>query len=252
MTTHELNKQIEAFIADKDGKKESYSKEEIAFINQYEGSGGQGKNGATGEAVLYEFFTPRYIIEIMWRLAYYHGFDNTGTVLEPSLGTGRFLEFAPLNSNCYGFEINPISKRIAEINFPKAHIYQDYFETAFLEQPRFTTLIKKGVTWLDGYPFSLVIGNPPYGKYKNKYSSYFQNPKFHQLELFFIYQGIRLLKQGGLLVYITSSSFLRNGITYNSDKENLSKIADLVDAYRLPPVFKSSKVPTDILVFKRK
>ena len=108
------------------------------------------------------------------------------------------------------------------------------------------------MTWMDGYPFSLVIGNPPYGKYKNKYSSYFTKPKMHQIELFFMHQGLQLLKPGGLLVYLTGSNFLRNGISYQSEKLELEKLADILDAYRLPPVFKFSKVPTDIIVLKRK
>jgi len=151
-----------------------------------------------------------------------------------------------------GFEINPLSARIAEISFPGAIIHRGYFETAFLTMPRFTTRLKKSLTWLEQYPFSLVIGNPPYGRYKNKYSSYFPSPKMHQIELFFMYYGLMLLKPGGLLIYLTSSNFLRNGISYNSEKEEIGKIADILDAYRLSPVFRFSEVPTDILVLKRK
>ena len=252
MNQFELNKQIQQFILQKDKNAESYSTADRKFIAQYEGSGGQGSKGATGEGVLYEFFTPDFICELMWKLAYRYGFKAGGSVLEPSVGTGNLLKWAPNNSKCYGFEINPISKRIAEILYPDAKIYEGYFETAFLQEPRYTARLKDKITWLEGYPFSLVIGNPPYGKYKNKYSSYFTRPKMHQIELFFMYQGLQLLKPGGLMVYLTGSNFLRNGISYQSEKLELEKLADIVDAYRLPPVFKFSKVPTDIIVFKRK
>ena len=252
MNQFELNKQIQQFILQKDKNAESYSTADKKFIAQYEGSGGQGSKGATGEGVLYEFFTPDFICELMWKLAYRYGFKAGGSVLEPSVGTGNLLKWAPNNSKCYGFEINPISKRITEILYPDAKIYEGYFETAFLQEPRFTSRLKDKITWLEGYPFSLVIGNPPYGKYKNKYSSYFTRPKMHQIELFFMYQGLQLLKPGGLMVYLTGSNFLRNGISYQSEKLELEKLADIVDAYRLPPVFKFSKVPTDIIVFKRK
>jgi len=252
MNQFELNKQIQQFILQKDKNAESYSTADRKFIAQYEGSGGQGSKGATGEGVLYEFFTPDFICELMWKLAYRYGFKAGGSVLEPSVGTGNLLKWAPNNSKCYGFEINPISKRITEILYPDAKIYEGYFETAFLQPPRYTARLKDKLTWLEGYPFSLVIGNPPYGKYKNKYSSYFTRPKMHQIELFFMYQGLQLLKPGGLMVYLTGSNFLRNGISYQSEKLELEKLADIVDAYRLPPVFKFSKVPTDIIVFKRK
>jgi len=252
MNQFELNKQIQQFILQKDKNAESYSTADRKFIAQYEGSGGQGSKGATGEGVLYEFFTPDFICELMWKLAYRYGFKAGGSVLEPSVGTGNLLKWAPNNSKCYGFEINPISKRIAEILYPDARIYEGYFETAFLQPPRYSARLKDKITWLEGYPFSLVIGNPPYGKYKNKYSSYFTRPKMHQIELFFMYQGLQVLKPGGLMVYLTGSNFLRNGISYQSEKSELEKLADIVDAYRLPPVFKFSKVPTDIIVFKRK
>jgi len=252
MNQFELNKQIQQLILKKDKASEAYSFDEKKFIAQYEGSGGQGSKGATGEGVLYEFFTPDFVCELMWKLAYRYGFRAGGSVLEPSVGTGNLLKWAPNNSKCYGFEINPISKRITEILYPDAKIYEGYFETAFLQEPRYTARLKDKLTWLEGYPFSLVIGNPPYGKYKNKYSSYFTKPKMHQIELFFMHYGLQLLKPGGLMVFITGSNFLRNGITYQSEKLEIEKLAVIVDAYRLPPVFKFSKVPTDIIVFKRK
>lgn len=248
---HSLNQKIESFIAGKDHRKESYSKEDIDFIQQYEGSGGQGKRGASGEGLLYEFYTPDYLVELMWELANKYGYDG-GTVLEPSIATGRLIKYAPDHSKCVGFEINPVSTRIAEITYPEAKIYNNYFETVFLEHPRFTKKLKGEITWLKEYPFSLVIGNPPFGIYKNKYSSYFTKPSFRQIEIFFMYYGLELLKKGGLMIYVTGSNFLRNGDTYNDSKRELEKICDLVDAYRLPPIFKSSDVPVDLIVFRKK
>ncbi len=174
-------------------------------------------------------------------------------MLEPSVATGRLLRPAPDKNKCTAFEINPLSARICEITHPGVTVYNNYFETAFLEPERFTRRIKPDqVTWLKDYPFSLVIGNPPYGKYKNKFSSYFPTPAMHQIELFFVYYGLKLLAPGGLLVYIISSNFLRNGISYNSEKEQIGMLADLVDAYRLPPVFRFSEVPVDIIVLRKK
>jgi type I restriction-modification system DNA methylase subunit len=252
-TQYQLNKEIESFIQDKDKGKESYSQADIEFIQKYEGSGGQGNKGATGEGILYEFYTPDYVVKLMWELAFRYGFDKSGTVLEPSTATGRLIEPAPDKTKCVGFEINPISARIAEVSYPGATIYRGYFETAFMQPERFTKRLPLSqLTWIKEYPFSLVIGNPPYGKYRNKYSSYFPTPKIPQIEQFFMYYGLQLLKPGGLLIYLTSSNFLRNGLTYNKAKDEIGKFAELVDAYRLPPVFRFSVVPTDIIVFKRK
>lgn len=252
MDQYRLNREIEAFIKRKDSRNENYSQKDVAFINQYEGAGGQGSKGATGEGVLYEFYSPDMICGLMYKLALHHGYDG-GAILEPAIGTGRMVEPFEDKSKVTGFEINETAARICEINCPKATIHKGYFETAFLQRPRFTTRVPTGqLTWLGQYPFSLVIGNPPYGKYKNRYSSYFRKPKMAQIEMFFMYYGLLLLKKGGLLVYLTSSNFLRNGLTYNGEKKETGRLAEMVDAYRLPPVFKSSRVPVDIIIFKRK
>ena len=252
MNQYELNQNIEMFIRNRDAISGTYSPGEMDYIRQYEGAGGLGSRGASGEGVLYEFYTPDYVVNLMWELARYHGFNGKGTVLEPSVATGKLLDPAPDKSRCYGFEINPVTRRIAEIIHPGARIHEGYFETAFLEPPRFTRRLTDRLTWLEGYPFSLVIGNPPYGKYRNRYSSYFPKPKIHQIELFFMYYGLKLLRPGGLLLYLTSSNFMRNGWSYQGEKHDMEAMADLMDAYRLPPVFKSSQVPTDILVFRKK
>jgi len=145
---------------------------------------------------------------------------------------------------------NPISARIAEVCYPEATIHQGYFETAFLNRDRFTRRLPLGkITWLKAYPFRLSSATPVW-QYTNKYSSYFPSPKMPQIEQFFMYYGLQLLKPGGLLLYLTSSNFLRNGITYNKAKDEIGKLAELIDAYRLPPVFRFSEVPTDILILK--
>lgn len=248
---HELNQHIEALLAEKT-EQDTFSQDEKHLMRRYSGSGGQGKHGATGEGVLYEFYTPDWVCEWMWQMAKHYGYDG-GTVLEPSCATGELLRPAPDKSKCHAFEINKTSRNIARILYPEAHIHEGYFETSMLEPPRFTTRLKKSVTWLDGYPFSLVIGNPPYGKYTNAYSAYFPKPKMKQIELFFYYHGLRMLKPGGLLVYLSGSNLLRNGYTYNDEKKAIQELGcELLDAYRLPPVFAHSEVPTDILVMRKK
>lgn len=246
---------IEDFIRIKDSRNDTYTQEDIAYLQQYEGMGAQGRKGrreAVGEGVLYEFYTPPFVVNLMWELARHYGYTK-GSVLDPAIGTGRMLQPLTDFKGCVGFEPNPVSARIAEICCPEASIYNYYFETAFMDYPRFSSTLKKPLTWLPEYPFDLVIGNPPFGIYKNYYSSYFpEAKKLKQMEIFFMYKSLQMLKANGLLVFITGSNFLRNGDTYNVAKKELSKLCDLLDAYRLPPVFESSEVPTDIIVLKRK
>jgi type I restriction-modification system DNA methylase subunit len=250
MNQHQLNKEIELFIAKRDASTGEYSPQEIAYIQQYEGSGGLANKGARGMEILYEFYTPDYVCDLMHSLAQTYGYDG-GTILEPSIATGKIIRPFADKSQVTAFEVNPVTARICKISYPQIEVHTEYFETAFLQPPRFTSRCKNPLTWLDGYPFSLVIGNPPYGKYKNAYSSYFRTPKMKQIELFFMYYGLQLLRPGGLLIYLTSSNFLRNGLTYNPEKELIGGLAALIDAYRLPPVFAKSGVAVDILVFKK-
>ncbi len=252
MNQYQLNKEIEALIQAKDLKRKSYSRTDIDFIMQYEGYGGQAAKGAKERGLLDEYFTPDYIADIMYQLALKHGYDG-GAVLEPSIATGNIIKPFPKKTKITAFEINHYSKRICELRFPKAKVYEQYFETAFLQEPRYTTKMNaKNPTWLSDYPFSLVIGNPPYGKHSSRYTSYFTGKdRFKQVEIFFMYKSLQLLKKNGLLVFITSSGFMRNGLSYNVEKQRIADIADFVDAYRLPKVFRSTDVPTDILIFRR-
>lgn len=249
---HALNVVVENLVREKGSNPLAYTDKEVELLRQYSGAGGKGKHGASGEGLLYEFFTPDYVADIMWDLARTYGYKDSGTVLEPSCATGALIRPVKDYTLVTGFEINPVSASIAQVLYPGCTVYNHYFETAFLSAPRYTTVLKDKTTWLTGYPFSLVIGNPPYGIYKNQYSSYFDKKLFKQIEIFFIYKGLELLQPGGLLVYLQSSNVMRNGDKYNDAKDEIGKIATLVDAYRLPKVFSSSDVPTDIMVLQKK
>jgi len=241
--------EIEAMIRRKDAAGEPYSEEEKALLRNYEGAGGITNADDEYAGAADEFYTPGFLIEIMWDMATHYGFPLDGKVIEPSCGTGRIFDHAPAQAKLYGLEINPISFRIAQILHPQATIYNQYFETLFLEPPRYTTKASK--PWL-GNEYDLIIGNPPYGTHLGPYASYFNTkPRHHTIENFFLYYGLKLLKKGGLIVFLTSSNFLRNGDKYKEIKQVMGKVADLVDAYRLPAVFRNSSVPTDILVLKK-
>lgn len=245
-------------MLEKEVKKAPLTHDERKQLQNYEGMGGKIKEGAKstargGDNPLYEFYTPQYIANAMYEIAKKHGYQDTHKVLEPSCATGRLIEPVKDSSKVTAFEITEATYRIAKLIYPDAKIYNQYFETAFMQQPKFRSkLTGKQVTWLKDYPFDLVIGNPPYGKYSGLFTSYFLIPKLKQVEHFFMYYGLKLLRAGGLLVYLIPQSFMRNGSSYNDMKQLIGKQADLVDAYRLPPVFKNSSVPVDIIVLRKK
>ncbi len=245
--TSALNKyeEVRKFIDSKGFDKSNYTQAEIDWLyHTYEGAGGLAKEGIDSTGILSEFYTPEPIIEKMWGLAKKYGFKKDGKVLEPSCGVGRFLEFHnPVLVDAY--EIDKYSHFIASAKFPKATIYHKSFEELFFLNGNSIPATPK---------YDLVIGNPPYGDYRSKFSkTEKERTGVSKIEQYFIHAGIELLNKGGLLIMIVPSYFQRNEQNYNTAKTNILEMAELVDAYRLPnDVFPNTYVGTDILVFKKK
>ncbi len=225
----------------------------ISDILKYEGKGGKGKEVGSDAGILTQYFTPDWIIELMWKLVVHYGFMG-GKVLEPSCGTGRFMYYGrpKMLINFYAFEREKELAQMAQKLVPDANIYNDYFETAFLEKKGafYHPYKQKDESWLP--KMDLVIGNPPYGIWKNQFSGMFNLKGINQLEQFFMLQGLKLLKKDGLMCYITASNFASTYDKYYQTKKDMDELCTLVDAYRLPSVFKSTDAPTDILIFRRK
>lgn len=227
---------------------------ERLILRGYQGNGGKKVHE---RGVLDEFYTPDYICDIMYRLAIKYGYCN-GDILEPSCATGNIVRPFYESGNYQhidAFEINPKSREIFNALYSNERIkcYDLYFEQAFLEPPRYSNKLKGKTTWLPNYGYNLVIGNPPYGKHKNLYSAFFNGKdKFEQIEMFFMYKCLQLLNSAGLLIFITSTNMMSTGNKYQSAKDKIGEIANLLDAYRLPSVFKSTQICTDIIVLQKK
>jgi type I restriction-modification system DNA methylase subunit len=251
------NERVLAMLARPDFETLVLTEEERDLLESYGGVGGQYSEdvySSHNEDALTQFYTPAIAGEKMYDIAYSLGFPKNGTILEPSCGNGRLIK-AAINytqyANVTAFEVSQIPYRIAKKLYPAASIHNLYFEQAFLQAPRYNTPIKGAGSWLA--PVDLVIGNPPYGKHANPYQTFFGKPKFAQIEQFFMYYGVKLLKPGGLLMYVTNSNFLRTGGSYQPAKEAIFSIADFETAFRMPNAFMElTEVSTDILVFRRK
>lgn len=249
-----LNKAIEQFISE---KTTLYTSEEKNFIRKYSGYGGLDKYGKTAKGGLFEFYTPKEIIEKMWALAYKFGY-NDGPVLEPSVGTGEFLQFAPDNAKIVGYEINEYSAKICQVLYPNSEVILQPFEKVFIRN-NYTVKDKTE----DLAKFDLVIGNPPYGDFSVVESRYMSgmgekdHTKARNYVEYFLRRSIDLLNPGGLLIFIIGAQ-LKNGGTMFLDsgdtpvKKYLSENCQIIDAYRLPDsVFERTSVTADIIVLQK-
>lgn len=218
--------------------------EDLAKLRSYEGAGGLGEKEASVNGVLNEFYTPNLVVQKMWQLADAYA-PNVTTVLEPTAGTGRFAENRP-NNQFTMYEIDQTSARINKLLHPQATVINESFQKQFFDPEG------RAINRSYSIPkFDLVIGNPPYGDYKDKWRGLGEGKEFDRYEEYFLSRGIDSLKnQDSLMIMIVPSGFLNS----NEDKvkQAISSKGKLLDAWRLPEgVFPTTKVGTDILVFQR-
>jgi magnesium chelatase family protein len=221
------------------------TEEDKAILAQYEGGGGLNEENRSSSEVLNEFYTPKNLVEKVWEIADHYSPDAV-TVLEPSSGIGRFAENRPKNQFTM-HEKNEVSARINRLLHPEATVIEASFQKQFFDEgERFR---KTDVT-LPTY--DVVIGNPPYGDYNDKYKGLGEGKEFNRYEEYFISRGLDSLKdENSILVFVVPSGFLNTA----SDKAKhiIASKGILIDAYRLPEcTFPTTKVGTDIIVMKNR
>lgn len=222
--------------------KDEFTEAEKNILRQYEGSGGQ-KEGE-GRGLLDEYYTPKVVIDKVWKLVKRNISGKINTVLEPSAGTGRFLEQAPKGAKLSALETNPISAKIAKILNPDAIVYNDPFESIFIDEKGNKKTFPSGM-------LDVVVGNPPYGIHRGKYKGLGEENKIGRYEEYFLKRSLDLTREGGIVAMVVPSGFLRGKEDYV--KTEISKMAELVDAYRLPNgSFGTTDVGTDIVIFKKR
>ncbi|MBG9736447.1 class I SAM-dependent DNA methyltransferase [Paenibacillus alvei] len=216
--------------------------EDIEFLRQnYTSAGGLIPNAYSGGA----FFTPthvaRFIVEALRGLA--GGFAPGTRFLEPSCGSGVFLEHLPEDAEITALEMDRTSARVSSLLYPHA----DVIECDALTHTR-----------RDYYDF--VIGNPPYGltvevdessdfttlsKSKGKLRGKSENA--------FLEFAVRCAKPGGYVAFVLPIGV---GFSQNSKKirELLHDTCWHVSTIMLPgETFQhvGTTIPTQILIVRK-
>ncbi|HEM3166365.1 TPA: DEAD/DEAH box helicase family protein, partial [Streptococcus suis 92-1400] len=198
----------------------------------------QSEYDAARESTLTAFYTPKVVIDSIYKALSNMGFES-GNILEPSMGTGRFLGNLPesmQSSKFYGVELDSISGRIASKLYPNANIQIKGFEE----------------TTFSNNLFDIAIGNVPFGEYKISDREYEKNNFL--IHDYFFAKTLDKVRSGGVVAFITSNGTLDK--KSEDIRRYISERAEFLGAIRLPNnTFKGeagTEVTSDILFLKKR
>ena len=176
------------------------------------------------------FYTPPPLVERLLDMVTDAGFDwRTGSVIDPACGGAAFLSavaprlanasagrtpsavMADVEKRLVGVELDPFSAWMALVLLDIAILPLSVKANRRLPRP----IVARDA--LDATPeelglFDLVIGNPPYGKVKLSTSmrKRYERSLFGHANLYGLFTelAVRLARNGGLVAYVTPTSFL--------------------------------------------
>ena len=193
---------------------------------------------AARESTLTAFYTPKVVIDSIYKALSNIGFEN-GNILEPSMGTGRFIGNLPDNmqeSKFYGVELDSISGQIAKKLYPNANIQIKGFEK----------------TEFSNNLFDVAVGNVPFGEYKVSDREYEKNNFL--IHDYFFAKALNKVRSGGVVAFITSSGTLDK--KSEDVRRYISERVEFLGAIRLPNnTFKGeagTEVTSDIIFLKKR
>jgi adenine-specific DNA-methyltransferase len=186
-----------------------------------------------------QFFTPKSIRkELLERLPKL----VRPKVLDPACGTGEFLLSAKeyfIEPELYGWEIDPKLVSIARRVVPDAHIeLVDALRMPLKEE------------------FDLIVGNPPYFEFKPdpELRAKFKKIMWGRPNIyaFFVYLSLKILKPGGYLAFVVSSS-MNNGAYFKKLREFILQVADIkyLKVLNDPYLFKEVNHTFQLLILKK-
>lgn len=223
--------------------RDKITQEDIDFLREnYTSTGGLLPNAFAGGA----FYTPTHVAKFMWDVLKAKGLPANAKVLEPSVGSGVFLEHAPDDAVITGLELDETSSKVTSLLYPNAEI-----------------VLGDALTHDRRNYYDVVIGNPPYGvqcAFEPSdgadtwiSGSLAKGQRKGKSEVVFIELAIKAVKVGGYIAFV-----LPKGINFGNYAEKLRgllhKTCWQVATIELPGetfVHTGTTIPTQILIWRK-
>ena len=191
-------------------------------------------------STLNAYYTPKEVIDGIYKALDRFGVKGNNRILEPSMGTGNFFGYMPKEvadgARLYGVELDNLTGRIAAKLYPQANVQIKGFEDTSFPNDK----------------FDIVLGNVPFGGYGVADSDYNRyNFKVHD---YFLAKSVDKVKPGGIVAIVTSKGTM-DKLNANARKY-VAERAELLGAIRLPnTAFKQTagtEAVADILFFRKR
>lgn len=191
-------------------------------------------------STLNAYYTPKEVIDGIYKALDRFGVKGNNRILEPSMGTGNFFGYMPKGiadgSRLYGVELDKLTGRIAAKLYPQANVQIKGFEDTTFPNDK----------------FDIIVGNVPFGGYGVADSDYNRyNFKVHD---YFLAKSVDKVKPGGIVAIVTSKGTM-DKLNANARKY-VAERAELLGAIRLPnTAFKQTagtEAVADILFFRKR
>ena len=191
-------------------------------------------------STLNAYYTPKDVIDGIYKALDRFGVKGNNRILEPSMGTGNFFGYMPKEvsdgARLYGVELDNLTGRIAAKLYPQANVQIKGFEDTTFPNDK----------------FDIVVGNVPFGGYGVADSDYNRyNFKVHD---YFLAKSVDKVKPGGIVAIVTSKGTM-DKLNANARKY-VAERAELLGAIRLPnTAFKQTagtEAVADILFFRKR
>jgi len=202
------------------------------ILRQYTGAGGLNLKDSVdeGAGIFNQHYTGYDTIR-----AIFDALDNASIkqtkALEPSVGSGNFIGFAPA-LNWQAVDIDKVNTDVVERLYPEAVVSNESYET------------------FKGKNFDLIVSNVPFASFSALPRAHANTvqPQFKAIHNFFFAQSLYKLKTGGVMAFMTSTGTMDGTQEAKRLRTRLMNNADIIGAYRLPEGTQSANANTDVSI----